>query len=76
LFTKTGIAADATYLPRAVTHTTAGAAITYYSGNETNWTSTSRYETQPMAGAITVTLVGQNGTSVTNNTKVTLLYRQ
>jgi hypothetical protein len=76
LFTKSGIAADATYLPRAVTHTTAGTAITYYTGNETNWTSTAHYEAQPMAGAITVTLVGQNAASVTNNTKVTLLYKQ
>jgi hypothetical protein len=76
LFTKSGIAADSTYMPRATTHTTAGAAISYYTGNATNWTSMSQYESQPMAGPITVTLVGQNGTSVTNNTKVTLLYRQ
>lgn len=76
LFTKAGITADATYLPRAAAHTTAGAAIQFYTGNETNWTSAAQYESQPMAGAITVTLVGQNGTSVTNNTKVTLIYKQ
>jgi hypothetical protein len=76
LFTKSGIAADATYLPRAAAHTTAGAAIQFYTGNETNWTSAAQYEAQPLAGAVTVTLVGQNAASVTNNTKVTLIYKQ
>jgi hypothetical protein len=76
LFTKSGIAADATFLPRAAAHTTAGAAIQFYTGNETNWTSTALYQAQPLAGAVTVTLVGQNAASVTNNTKVTLIYKQ
>ena len=76
LFTKSGIAADATFLPRAAAHTTAGAAIQFYTGNETNWTSAAQYEAQPLAGAVTVTLVGQNAASVTNNTKVTLIYKQ
>jgi hypothetical protein len=76
LFTKSGIAADATFLPRAAAHTTAGAAIQFYTGNETNWTSTALYQAQPLAGSVTVTLVGQNAASVTNNTKVTLIYKQ
>ncbi len=76
LFTKSGIAADATFLPRAAAHTTAGAAIQFYTGNETNWTSTALYQPQPLAGSVTVTLVGQNAASVTNNTKVTLIYKQ
>lgn len=79
LFTKAGIAADATYLVRAASHTTAGALATFNSNWSTNAGVTSTeaqtwYVAQPMAGKVTVTLVGQNAASVTNNTKVTLIY--
>lgn len=79
LFTLAGIAADAVYYPRAASHTTAGGLATFNSHWSTNAGVTSVeaqtwYVKQPMAGPITVTLVGQNDTSVTNNTKVTLIY--
>lgn len=74
LFSKASIAADATYLPRAAAHTTAGAAATFIGG--TNDTANTVYVSQPMAGEVTVTLTGQNGASVTNNTKVTLIYNK
>jgi hypothetical protein len=79
LFTLAGIAADAVYYPQAASHTTAGAAATFNSHWSTNTGVTSSeaqtwYVKQPMAGKITVTVLGQNAASVTNNTKVTLIY--
>lgn len=74
LFSKASIAADATFLPRAAVHTTAGVAATFVGG--TNNVANAWYDNQPMAGSVTVTLIGENGASVTNNTKVTLIYKQ
>lgn len=71
LFSKASIAADATYLPRAATHTTAGAAATFVGG--TNDTANVWYATQPMAGEVTVTVVG-GCPAATNNTIVTIIY--
>jgi hypothetical protein len=81
LFTKSGIAADAVYLPVAATHTTAGAAATFNVYSNTAATTSEAfaqtwYGKQPMAEKITVTLVGQNGNAVTNNTKVRLVYER
>lgn len=78
LFSKADIAADAVYHPLAAGHTTAGAAATFntycVTGDVCTANAQTWYVKQPMAGAVTVTLVGQNGTNVTNNTKVTLIY--
>jgi hypothetical protein len=74
LFSKASIAADATFLPRAAIQTTAGVAATFVGG--TNNAANAWYDKQPMAGSVTVTLVGENAASVTNNTKVTLIYKQ
>jgi hypothetical protein len=70
LFSKTDIAADATFLPRAATHTTAGVAATFVGG--TNDTANTWYSKMPMAGAVTVTVIGKS--AGTNNTVTTILY--
>ena len=70
LFSKSGIAADATYLPRAAVHSTAGAAITFVGG--TNDTANVWYDKQPMAGAVTVTTIGES--AGTNAVITTLIY--
>jgi hypothetical protein len=78
LFSKADIAADAVYHPLAASHTTVGGLATFSTYSVTGDVAAAHTQTwyvkQPMAGAVTVTLVGQNGTSVTNNTKVTLIY--
>ena len=64
LFEKDAVAASAAFLPRAATHTAAGAAAT------NAW-----YACQPMAGPVTVTVVGQSAD--TNGTyTVRLIYRR
>lgn len=75
LFSKSSIAADAWYLPRVATHTTAGAAATFVGG--TNDTANVWYSKAAMAGPITVTVTGANAalTNVTTTT-VTLIYRK
>ena len=70
LFSKSDIAADATFLPRAATHTTAGVAATFVGG--TNDTANTWYSKMPMAGSVTVTVIGKS--AGTNNAVVTLLY--
>lgn len=78
LFSKADIAADAVYHPLAASHTTVGGLATFSTYSVTGDVAAAHTQTwyvkQPMAGPVTVTLVGQNGTSVTNNTKVTLIY--
>lgn len=80
LFSKADIAADAVYHPLAASHTTVGGLATFSTYSVTGDVAAAHTQTwyvkQPMAGAVTVTLVGQNGTSVTNNTKVTLIYNR
>ncbi len=61
LFSKADIAADAVYLPRVGTHLATGVANT-------------NFDKGPMAGLVTVTVLGQNAVSVTNATTVTLIY--
>ena len=75
LFSKSSIAADAWYLPRVATHTTAGAAATFVGG--TNDTANVWYSKVAMAGPITVTVTGENA-ALTNatTTTVTLIYRK
>jgi len=75
LFSKSSIAADAWYLPRVATHTTAGAAATFVGG--TNDTANVWYSKAAMAGPITVTVTGENA-ALTNatTTTVTLIYRK
>jgi hypothetical protein len=68
LFSKATIAADATFLPRAVSHDSGGVVLTnaVYGG----------YVAPPMAGPITVTVVGEDGMARTNAAKITLIYKQ
>jgi hypothetical protein len=75
LFSKASIAADAWYLPRVATHTTAGAAATFVGG--TNDTANVWYSKAAIAGPITVTVTGENA-ALTNatTTTVTLIYRK
>ena len=75
LFSKSSIAADAWYLPRVATHTTAGAAATFVGG--TNDTANVWYSKAAMAGPITVTVTGENA-ALTNatTTTVTIIYRK
>jgi hypothetical protein len=68
LFSKASITADATYLPRVATHDNAGTVITN--------ASFGGYDAPPMAGPITVTVVGQDAGGRTNAAKVTLVYKQ
>ena len=68
LFSKADIAADATFLPRAATHDKGGVVLT----NATF----GGYAAPPMAGAVTVTVVGQDALSRTNDAKITLIYEQ
>lgn len=75
LFSKSSIAADAWYLPRVATHTTAGSAATFVGG--TNDTANVWYSKAAMAGPIKVTVTGENA-ALTNatTTTVTLIYRK
>jgi len=80
LFSKSSIAADAWYLPRVATHTTAGAAATFNTYSSTNSlvaNAQTWYSKAAMAGPITVTVTGENA-SLTNatTTTVTLIYRK
>ena len=72
LFEKATIGADATYLPRAATHTTAGVAATFVGG--TNDTANVWYSKQPMAGTITVRVIGES--AGTNTVVTTLIYNK
>ena len=70
-FSKAAIVADATFLPRIATHTTAGALATFVAG--TNDTANTFYGKIPMAGVVTVTYTGAS-VGTTNNVLVTLIY--
>jgi hypothetical protein len=71
-FNKATIAADATFLPRIATHTTAGAAATFVGG--TNDTANTWYGKVPLSGVVTVRYIGESAASTTNNVVVTLIY--
>lgn len=72
LFEKATIGADATYLPRVATHTTAGDAATFVGGS--NNIANVWYSKQPMAGSITVRVIGES--AGTNNVAVTVVYKK
>jgi hypothetical protein len=67
LFSKASITADATFMPRAVIHTTAGVGATNTTGVI--------YDKMAMAGAVTVTFTGVS-VGTTNNAVVTLVYKK
>ena len=72
LFTKSGIVAD-TYFPIVVAEgTTAGAAATFVGG--TNNVANTWYGKAALAGKVTATLTGQDGSSSTNPVIVTVIY--
>lgn len=72
LFTKSGIIADA-YFPIVVAEgTTAGAAATFVGGS--NNTANTWYGKAALAGKVTATLTGQDGSSSTNPVIVTVIY--
>jgi hypothetical protein len=78
LFTKSGIVAD-TYFPIVVAEgTTAGAAATFNTYWATNGTVTANaqawYGKAALAGKVTATLTGQDGSSSTNPVIVTVIY--
>jgi hypothetical protein len=79
LFTK-ACTADAMYLPRYAMHGNTGSAITFNTYSATNMAAgvtaaqaQTWYGKAPLAGKITVTVVGNNGASKTNTTAVTLI---
>lgn len=72
LLTKAGIAADVVYYPRVATHTTAAAAATFVGG--TNNVANTWYTKPVMAGAVTVTVIGQ--AAGTNTFNVRLIYKK
>lgn len=72
-FNKATITADASFLPRIATHTTAGVAATFLGG--TNDTANVWYGKIPMAGTVTCRYVGESATS-TNNVVVTIIYKK
>lgn len=71
-FNKATITADATYLPRYQISTTAGVAIT---DSKTNDVPAAIYGKIPMAGDVTVRLIGESAVT-TNNMIVTLVYKK
>lgn len=71
LFSKATIGADATFLPVAATHTTAGVAATFVGG--TNNVANTWYAKQPMAGPVTVQVIGESA-GVTNAYTVTTVF--
>jgi hypothetical protein len=71
LFEKATIGADTTFLPVAATHTTAGAAATFVGG--TNNVANAWYAKQPMAGDVTVRVIGESA-GVTNAYTVTAVF--
>jgi hypothetical protein len=72
VFSKTGIAADATYFPLAAAHTTAGVAATFVGG--TNNTANAWLVNQPLAGLVTVSVIGES--AGTNAYAVTVVYKK
>ena len=72
-FNLATITADATYLPRAATHTTAGVAATFVGG--TNNAANAWYDKIPLAGDVTVRYIGESAVT-TNNVIVTLVYKK
>jgi hypothetical protein len=75
LYTK-DISADVWVPLRFVQYGSTGSALTYYTGNETNWTSTAVYGKAPLAGSVTLTVVGKNAASTTNTTAVKVIYNK
>ena len=72
-FSKATIVSDATFLPRAATHTTAGGSATFVGG--TNDTANTWYGKIPLAGTVTVKYIGESAVT-TNNVIVTLIYNK
>jgi hypothetical protein len=70
LFSKSGIVADATFLPRGATHTTAGVAIT---DGKTNDVPFALYSPMPMAGLVTMRVIGE-GALQTNTVVSTVVF--
>ena len=73
VFSKASIAADTYFSPRLALSKTDGAAATFVGGS--NNTANAWYDNIPLAGPITVKVIGQAAT-VTNTYNVTLIYKQ
>ena len=71
LFTK-AVTADGWYPLQYAQYGSSATALTFVGG--TNDTANPWYGKAPMAGDITVTIVGGNAANVTNTTTVTLIY--
>jgi hypothetical protein len=78
LFTK-AVTADGWFPLRYAMYGNTGSALTWtsYGGanNSTNYANTI-YDKAPLAGSITVKVVGGNGANKTNTTAVTVVYKQ
>lgn len=72
VFSKADIAADVIYFPRVALHTTAGVAATFVGG--TNDTANAWYGKAPLAGDVTVTVIGQS--AGTNAYSVKVIYNK
>ena len=71
LLSASAITATATYMPRSAIHTTAGVAIV-----STGATTNTVYGKMPIAGVVTMTVVGGNEASETNSWIATLIYKR
>ena len=68
VFSKAAIDADAVYFPRVALMTTAGVAATFVGG--TNDTANAWYGKAPLAGPVSVTVIGTGTNAATYNVKV------
>jgi len=73
-FEKATIGVDSTYLPRTAVHTTAGVASTFVGG--TNNAVNAWLDKAPLAGLVTVRLIGESAAGTTNNMIVTVVYNK
>lgn len=79
LFSKADITTDAFYLPRTGIHQYTGAAATFNTYSSTNSLQANAqtiYDAFPMAGSITVTVIGQTAGTTAVNYVVTLIYEK
>ena len=68
VFTKSALTASGVYFPRVALQTTAGAAATFVGG--TNNTANAWYGKAPLAGSVTVTVIGESEGTNTYGAKI------
>jgi hypothetical protein len=74
--TNTVLTYSATNMAAGATSPTTNSVLTYGTSPSTTATSNPLYGKAPLGGSVTLTVIGAAGTTATNATTVTVLYRQ